>query len=310
MHGEDGPTQVPVKKASTDPGQIEDVEEVVVVAPLLGHESLLAWLSPHLRSGHRLLFIGEGGGALRALASLPLEPAGIAEFNTLPYLARVEGPGRVMVRPKQGGVYVAAADPGSTPRWLESARATWPWADGAETVLDTVLANYNVIDHVPTVLANAGYLESGSGPWALWGEGCTPAVGRAIAALDDDLRHIRSTLGMVDRRYAQCLVDQGFAPPPAQDVYSTIHKSVLSGVMVERSDSFLEGRFVMEDVPHALVLIESIARIYGVETPYISALITFAAALVGADVRAAGTTVASLGLPTDPAGFDRLVGRA
>jgi len=174
-------------------------------------------------------------------------------------------------------------------------------------VLDTLLANYNAIDHVPTVLANAGYLQSGEGSWRLWGDGCTPAVAAAIEALDSELQDLRARLGLPHRRYEDCLVAQGFAPARGDDLYATIQSSILAGAEVTRGPRFLDSRFIREDVPHALVLIESVASAYGLETPLISAMITFAGALLNEDVRAAGTTLEGLGLPTSGAELDDLV---
>ena len=58
----------------------------------------------------------------------------------------------------------------------------------------------------------------------------------------------------------------------------------------------VEERFLSEDVPVGLVLLESLARQFGVETPMIDATITLASTLNEADFRASGRTAARLGL--------------
>lgn len=292
---------VPVEGVTTDlAAATAEASTVVVVSPLMGHQPLLDAMGKATVDLDGLLFIGEGGGVLRARARHGTAPASVAECNTLPYLARAEAPGQVMVRPKQGGVFVAASPVDGTTAWHEVLGELWPWLEAAEDVLDTLIANYNVIDHVPTVLANAGYLEAGEGPWPLWGEGCTPAVARGIAGLDAELQRLRDALGLPERRYADCLVAQGFAPRVEDTLFDTIQGSVLSTLEIERDAEFLRSRFIMEDVPHALVLIESIGRSHGVDLPLVSSLITFASVLVDEDLRASGTTLAGLGLPEDP----------
>ena len=297
---------IAVAGATTDIGAaVAGADLVVVVAPLLAHPVLLGAVGD---AGPRLLFVGEGGGALRAVGA-GRSPGSVAEFNTLPYLARLESPGQVMVRNKTGGLFLAAADPAATPGWMDFATAAWPWAAAAEDVFDTIIANYNVIDHVPTVLANAGYLEGGAGKWHLWGSGCTPSVARAIQALDDELQRLRLALGLPRREYADCLVAQGFVERRGEDLHATIHDSVIADVTIERGPAFLEFRFITEDVPHGLVLIESIGRAYGVDLPVVGALITFTSMLLGRDTRAGGTTLATLGLPETGAELDEVLNR-
>jgi len=283
---------IPLAAASNDiAGMTKDAELVVVVAPLLAHEVLLDEIG---KGGKRLLFIGEGGGALRAVGA-GRDPASVAETNTLLYLARVAGPGQIKVLGKTGGVFVASASRAATGQWLDELREVWPILEPASDVIDTLLANYNVIDHVPTVLGNAGYLESGEGTWRLWGEGCTPAVARAIEALDAELQGFRQRLGLPERRYVDQLVAQGFVGEKGKDLHSTIQSSVLSAAEVQRGPAFLQFRFIREDVPHAMVLIESVADAYGHDLPLASGLIAFTSALLGEDVRATGTSLATLG---------------
>lgn len=301
------PRLIPVEEVTTDvAGAVASAPTAVVVAPLMGHAALLDAMGDAAAKLDGLLFVGEGGGAIRMRARAA-QPRSVAELNTLPYLARVEGAGAVMVRPKSGGVFVAGAPAADGAAWQEVLAATWPWVAAADDVYDTTLANYNVIDHVPTVLANAGYLEAGTGPWRLWGEGCTPAVARGIDALDAELQTLRGALELPSRRYGDCLAAQGFAPHVEATLHATIQGSVLRDLEVERNPQFLESRFIMEDVPHGLVLIESIAAAHGVTLPLCSSLITLASVLVGEDLRAAGTTLASLGLPTEAAALDDLL---
>jgi len=295
---------VPIAGAGTDIGSgVAGADLVVVVAPLLAHESMLATIG---EEGERLLFFGEGGGALRAVGA-GRSPATVAETNTLPYLARIEGLGRVSVRDKTGGLFIASALPSSSSAWIAELIDVWPILEAAQDVFDTLLANYNVIDHVPTVLTNVGRLEGGSGPWPLWGEGCTPAVAAVIDELDSELQDLRRDLGLPERGYEDCLVAQGFAPGRGADLHATIHGSALRGAQVATGPDFLNGRFIREDVPHAMVLIESVARAYGHEVPLTSSLITLTSALLAEDVRATGVTLSSLGLPTTGSDLDALL---
>jgi opine dehydrogenase len=165
-------------------------------------------------------------------------------------------------------------------------------------VWETVLLNYNAIDHVATMVGNAGTLENRTGGMMLWGEGATPSVVRAIEAVDGELLAIREALGLKDgRRYRELLVAQGFAPDVGPDLYQTVRASrLVTGYVPTGAQGGLDTRYITEDVPYALVLASSIGDAVGVDTPVIDGLIAITGAMLGRDFRADGRTLESLGL--------------
>jgi opine dehydrogenase len=181
---------------------------------------------------------------------------------------------------------------------LTLTRGIWPYMSDAESVWDTVLINYNAIDHVPTMVANASTLENRAGGMLLWGEGATPAVVRVIEALDSELLSLRSALGLTDlRRYRDLLVAQGFAPDTSPSLYETVRASrLVSGYAPTAGEGGLNTRYLTEDVPYALVLASSIGDAVRVETPVIDGLIALSSAMLGKDFRSEGRTLARLGL--------------
>ena len=189
---------------------------VIVVVPCFGHEPFAAALAPILENGQALLFFGEGSGSIvarRALLGVGKEGVVVGESNTLPYLARPIGRGQITAFRKSGGVLVAGLPSAGTSALIELISDVWSYLTPAESVWDTVLINYNAIDHVATMVANASTLENRSGGMLLWGEGATPAVVRVIEKVDDELLDLRQALGLTDlRRYRDLLVAQGFAP--------------------------------------------------------------------------------------------------
>ena len=56
-----------------------------------------------------------------------------------------------------------------------------------------------------------------------------------------------------------------------------------------------EDRYLTEDVPQGLVLLESLGQYLGVATPVCTALIELASAALGRDLRQTGRTLARLG---------------
>jgi len=150
----------------------KDAALVIVVVPCFGHEPFMRELAPMLRPGQSLLFLGEGSGSIvarRALSAVGANGVVVGETNTLPYLARPVRAGVVTADRKSGGVLLAATPASDTEALRRLVEDVWPYVSAAESVWDAVLINFNAIDHVPTMLANAGTLENRTGGMLLWG---------------------------------------------------------------------------------------------------------------------------------------------
>jgi opine dehydrogenase len=290
----------PVRVAEGVAEAVHGAELVIVVVPCFGHEPFMRVLAPMLAEDQSLLFFGEGSGSI--IARVALAEAGeqgvrVGETNTLPYLARPAGPGGVTADRKIGGVLLAGIPSAVTKELLDLVTDVWPYISPAESVWETVLINYNAIDHVATMVANAGTVENRTGGMLLWGEGATPSVVRVIEAVDGELLAIRRALGLADeRRYRDFLIAQGFAPDAGPELYDVMRASKLvQGYAVTGAEG-LKTRYITEDVPYALVLAASIGDEVGVGTPLIDGLIAITSTMLARDFGAEGRTLAKLGL--------------
>jgi opine dehydrogenase len=233
---------------------------IIVSVPSFGHRPFAELLAPSLADGQTLMWVGEGGGGFATIAALrnaDRRPAiRLAETNTLPYNGSlVEGPGRVSTIHKIGGTYVAGLPSGITGEVAQTASRIWPWVEAATNAWETVLVNYNAIDHVATVVANLGSLQSRSDTMLLWGEGASMGVANVIQAVDGDYLALRGALGLpTELRYHDYLIRQGVAAAKAETLYDTIHSSDLAKARFQCGPRALEHRYIAEDVPYSLVL--------------------------------------------------------
>lgn len=294
-----GVTKAPAK-GSLDPAAAVAAAEVIIVSvPAFGHDTFAALLAENLVDGQQVIFAGEGGGSLALVAALRTagrRPAvDIAELNSLPYGARVRNPGMVSASRKGGGTVVSGLPAGN--RAQDLACAIWPSVSKAESVWETVLLNFNAIDHVPPILCNLGAIEGRPSKFLLWGEGASPAVARVIESVDAELLAIRAAFGFADRKgYEAYLAEQGFAPEDLGDLHATLQSSSFSDSTFATGPNALESRYITEDVPFALCLMSSIGAEIEVPTPTIDALIHLAGIATGKDFRAAGRTLAHFDL--------------
>jgi opine dehydrogenase len=296
------PLHAKIEQITTECGQaIPKADLIFIITPCFGHQPMSEACAPHLRDRQAVIFFGEGSGSL--MLRRVMQEKGIrrdvliGETNTLPYMARLRAPGRVLAARKAGGTMLAAYPGRRTPELLGRVKDLWPYLMPATNVLETTLINFNAIDHVATMVCNAGSLETRTTPCLLWGEGASPGVARAIEAVDHEILAIRAALGFADRTpYRDFLVKQGLLDAPQPTTYQAIQRSSLSASTFQCGPEALKFRYITEDVPYSLVLISEIGAVAGVGTPVIDGLIAISSALNGEDYRKAGRTLAKLGL--------------
>jgi opine dehydrogenase len=305
---------VPVRVSEADPPEaIEEAPLVIVSVPCFGHEPFATALAPAVQDGQTVLWVGEGGGAFSMVAALRVADRRpelkLGETNSLPYGARVVAPGTVRAVRKSGGTLVAGLPAHTTAEVFAMANELWPWTTAAQSPWETLLVNFNAIDHVPAVLCNVGTIEGRRGPMLLWGEGATRGVVRLIEGVDAELITLRASLGLEDRtRYGEFLVAQGFAPDVGGDLYETMRSSSLMTGVFHCGPDALDHRYITEDVPYSYLMAASIGDELGVETPLIDALATVASTVVGRDLSGEGRTLATWGLDgAGPEGLRRAV---
>ena len=296
-------TLAPVAATSTDPAAaVEAAELVIICVPAFGHQPLAEMLATRWQDGQTVLWVGEPGGGFAAVAALRAigrrTDITLADTNTLPYYgALVAGPGKVGAIRKSGGTLVAAMPSGRIDHVIDVATAIWPWVTPAENVWETLLLNFNAIDHVPAMLLNLGAIQQPEGRFTLWGAGGTPGVVNVIEALDGEFLAMRAAFGIANTTpYEDYLVGQGLAPRRGADLHETLQSSLLPTLQFRCGPDALNHRFVSEDVPYSLVLASSLGRELGVATPVTDSLIVLASVASGRDYAAEGKTLTDWGL--------------
>ena len=297
------PRLAPIRATSTDPATAAAGASLVIVSvPGYGHEPLARLLAPAWRDGQSVLWVGEPGGALSAIAALRKinrrPDITAAETNSLPYGgAFVSGPGKVGATRKLGGTLVSALPSNRLDDVALVATAIWPWVTRAENVWETLLLNFNAIDHVPAMILNLGSIQQPEGTFNLWDTGGSPGVVNVIEALDGEYRAMRRALGIANATpYEDYLVAQGLAERKGRTLFETVRSSMLARVEFACSPGALDHRFVSEDVPYSLVLASSLGRELGVATPVMDSLIVLASMASGRDYATEGRTLAGWGL--------------
>ena len=288
-----------LSKVTTDPEEgLSEAELLYFLAPSFAQEGMFDLLAPYLRSDHSLLLLPGNFGSLvlRArLTELKAAVPALAEGDTMPYACRIEGPGVVNIWGVKNFMSAAALPAEDTHSFLDRVRPFFPIPlRPAANVLAIGLFNTNMILHCPTMIMNAGRIESEKGNFRFYGEGMTESVCSVMEALDAERIAVGRALGL---ELLSTLDDM-------KDLYSLTGSTLRETIL--NNDAYcghgtdapcsMAYRYLSEDVPFLLVPTAELGRALGVATPAMNAIIHLAGVINGKDYRKTGLTLKRMGL--------------
>lgn len=293
-----------------DPAESLSWSRVVLISvPSYAHASFLDVLSPHFRPGQVVALLPGNLGTLafaRALKGAGAAEVILAEADTAPYVCRKTASDRAVIWGAVPRFGVGVLPARRTNEAMAALRGYFPDITSYPNVLAAGLSALNPVVHPPGVLLNAGRIERSRGEFWFYEEGVTPAVVRAIEALDAERLALGQALGIALTPVAEGFQRAGFGP--IGDLWATINGSQMLTAL--RAPGAIATRWLTEDVPYGLVTWSALAAQVDVATPVMDAVIALASAVLGVDCRAAGRALPDLGLAAlDPAAMASLLDR-
>ncbi len=157
-------------------------------------------------------------------------------------------------------------------------------------ILESAMHNPNMIVHPIGLLFSAARIEYSKGEFWMYKEAFTDSVLRVINAFDLQKNRILEAFGCDPLNYFEAAKwrNEENLNIDAMDVFRSFAESSNKG------PSFIDHRYLNEDVPVGLGLFISIGKIVGVETAIPESVTTLASALVGRDLSAQARTIQSL----------------
>lgn len=271
---------------------------VYVVGPSYATEPLALAYRAVMQPGQQVVVCpGTNGGAIVFKRALGLDLADptvvVSETSTLPYACRLTGANRLHVFLKlRAGLYVAALPSRAAPDVVAAMSEVYPCSTAYDNVFQTILQNGNNVIHPAVSLLNAARIESPE-DFLFYEQGVTPGVGRLMQAVDAERLAIAEALGTPILSEPAVGMLQGYME---EDNYDTAY-SRAPGFLGIAAQTSLEHRYLTEDVGYGLILLTDLARVVGVATPNMEAIITLVSTVLGRDLRAAAPrSLESLGL--------------
>lgn len=284
--------------ATTDLAEaLDGVSFVHLIVPVSAQETFYEALLPRLSSGGRTLIIWAGrfgSYRFRKLArevGISLSAVPVMEVNTLPYGCRRIGPTTVRITARATIIYAAglpAAEAESGMRMLEE---IFPILKRAASPLEAAMRNSGTPVLGVGAMLNLGGIESSSGQFALFREGMTPSVRRAVRGVHHELIAVAAAWGVT-------------IPPYGETVYA--HETSIESANFKDSQGGYEGfklltgpdrvnhRYTIENVRYGFALIAAMGRARGVPTPLLDGFTAIADEVCGPDFARLGWSLEDL----------------
>ena len=281
---------------------LHDAELIMPVIPANSHEPIAIEIAPYLKDGDRIMLVpGSTGGAL-VFAKILKEKCNardlrISEIHTLPYACRKSGDAEVTILLNVRKLFFAAFPSIYNDEMYSIARALYPACVLVKDVLETSLNNGNATTHPAPVILSAAKIEAGierGDSHYHYEEGITPSVARVIQKIDDERKSICAALGYHELDIKDRLFEMGYTYDKTS-VYDAIRSSTDIFLPLEGPNN-LDGRYLVEDTPCSLVAMAEIAKVEGVSTPTMDAVINIAGALKDEDYWHSGRTLEKMGI--------------
>ena len=281
---------------------LADADLIMPVIPANSHESIAIEIAPYLNDEDKIVLVpGSTGGALvfaKTLAEYSnARNLRISEIHTLPYACRKEGTDRVKVLLNVRKLFFATFPSIYNDEMFSIVSQLYPACIQVKDVLETSLNNGNATTHPAPVILSAAKIEAGQEQGKShyhYKEGITPSVANVVQTIDDERKAICRAFGYRELDIKERLYEMGYTFEKSS-VYEAICSSKDIFLTLEGPND-LDGRYLTEDIPCSLVAMTEIAKIEGVPTPTMDAVINIARALKNEDYWQSGRTLAKMGI--------------
>jgi opine dehydrogenase len=258
-------------------------DTLLVPVPSYAHQAFAAQLVPNLRPGHLVVLLPGNLGSLElaglARAAGRADGVTFAEVDTAPYVCRKTAPNRAHIWGIVTGLGLGAFPARDTSAAIDRLSGVFPGIRPYPHALACGLSATNPIVHPAGVLMNAGRIERSRGEFYFYDEGVTPAVVRAIKAVDVERQDVAAAYGFEADPVEEAYWKGGFGP--RGDLWSTINGSQMLTSL--RAPGSIETRWLSEDIPYGIATWALLGRQRDVPTPTIDALVALGSVVTGLD---------------------------
>ena len=162
-----------------------------------------------------------------------------------------------------------------------------------KSVAEAALHNPNMIVHTVGAVMSIPRIEATKGDYCMYHEVFTPSVWTLLEALDREKMDILEALGFERLAYAEACKFRNSLDEQRNS--REVFFEYASMPQRAKGPQSVNSRYITEDVPQGLVLMESLGQVLNIPVPVCTALIELASASLKTDFRKDGRTLKRLG---------------
>ena len=282
-----------IHEITTSLDSIPEADLIYITTQTNVHEALIERIAPLLRDGQTVLITPGYFSTAYFLKHCPDKDLTIIEGESSTIDCRIndEGVVRVGFRNVRNpvGVYPTKNLPLVKDK-LDSMQFHYVYLDN---VIEAALHNPNLIVHTVGAIMSIPRIEKTKGDYCMYWEVWTPSVYRILDGLDNEKMNVLEHFGCERLNYFDACKFRN-SLDDSMDAKAVFEEYAASPYRA-KGPTVVDSRYISEDVPQGLVMLEALSRHLGLETPVCTALIEIATAALGRDLRAEGRTLERLG---------------
>lgn len=285
-----------IEKITRSFEDIGDSEIIIILTQTIYHENVIERLAPYLKDNQIVLINPGYLSTAYILKHCGNKKLIIAEAQSSFIDGRIVEPGlfKVGFRNERNPVGIFPANRKKEAiNKLDQLEQRIVYLD---SVLEAALHNPNMIVHTAGSILSIPRIEKAKEDFCLYHEAYTRenvATWRVVEALDNEKLKVLEKLGLAKITYVEACkyrnsLDDSIDAREVFFDYAEMDTRAKGPVSVD-------SRYITEDVPQGLVLLESVAKSLKIRTPITTALIEISSAALGKNLREDGRTVSRLG---------------
>lgn len=162
-----------------------------------------------------------------------------------------------------------------------------------DSVVEAALHNPNLIVHTVGAIMSIPRVEKTNGDYCMYHEVFTPSVWKILEKLDSEKMDVLEALGFERLPYVEACKFRN-SLDDSEDAKEVFFRYAAMPTCVNGPTS-VDSRYITEDVPQGLVMLEALAKQMNISTPVATSLIDIASAALERDMRKDGRSPEKLG---------------
>lgn len=283
-----------LSEITSDLSRISQMDVIILCVQTNYHESVIQRISHHLKGGQTLIIIPGYFSTAFVLEYCQGKDLTVIEAQSSFIDCRIMEPGTIKVGFRNVRNPLAVFPKKNTELAnVVCDKLGFPYVF-LSNVAEAALHNPNMIVHTVGSILSMPMIDTEKERFCMYNSSFTEHVWNVLEALDREKMSVLRQLGCEGVPYVEACKYRNSLDETknAKDVFFEYAAMPTRA----KAPSSVNSRYITEDVPEGLVMLEALANTVGVGTPVCSSLISIASAALSKDFRQSGRTISRLGI--------------